>query len=380
VKTRILSLIILVLTYACKENVATKPSKNVLTTSITYAKGFELSKREGYTLLTIKTPYPNSAETYQFALVPKNQNIKPVVEGIDLDGIIETPVARIVVTSTTHIPSLDMLGTLSTLVGFPNTEYISSPTARAAVDKGSIVELGQNEAINTELTIDLNPEVVVAFGVDNKSSALTTVARAGIPILYNGDWVEQHPLGKAEWIKFFGALYDKQDAATAIFNDIENEYLAAKKLALTTEQKPTVLSGAMYKDVWYLPYGNSWAGQLIKDANAKYLWGDTKGSGSISLSIEAVIEKGQTADFWIAPGQYASYTDLTNANPVYKEFDAFKNKKIYNYAEAKGATGGMLYYELAPNRPDLVLKDIVYHLHPDVLKDYTPTFFTSIRE
>jgi len=136
----------------------------------------------------------------------------------------------------------------------------------------------------------------------------------------------------------------------------------------------------MFKDVWYLPNGESWPAQLIKDAGGNYLWADTKGTGSIALNIESVIEKGQHAQFWIAPGQFGSYSKLKEANIVYTHFDAFTNKNIYTFASKKGDTGGLLYYELAPNRPDLVLKDIVYYLHPELIPDYTPYFYTPFED
>ena len=199
-------------------------------------------------------------------------------------------------------------------------------------------------------------------------------------MLYNGDWVEKSPLGKAEWIKFFGALYGKSKEADSIFKSIETEYLTTKKLAQEVSQRPTVLSGAMYKDVWYLPHGESWPAQLIEDAGGDYLWKDSQGTGSIGLSIESVLDKGQNADFWIAPGQFGSYQTLSEAHAVYTQFEAFKNKKLYTFTTKKGATGGMLYYELAPNRPDLVLKDLVYYLHPELLPNYQPYFYTPFED
>jgi iron complex transport system substrate-binding protein len=216
--------------------------------------------------------------------------------------------------------------------------------------------------------------------LDGSNKSLKTIEKTGIPVLINADWRETHPLGKAEWIKFFGALYNKSKEADAIFKTIESGYLETKKLAQNVTQKPTVLSGAMYKDVWYLPHGESWPAQLIKDAGGHYLWADTKGTGSIALNIESVLEKGQDAQFWIAPGQFGSYNKLKEANPVYASFDAFKNKKVYTFTSKKGATGGLLYYELAPNRPDLVLKDIVYYLHPELVPEYTPYFYTPFED
>ena len=139
------------------------------------------------------------------------------------------------------------------------------------------------------------------------------------------------------------------------------------------------MSGAMYKDIWYLPYGNSWAAQFIKDANGNYLWSDSKGSGSLVLNLENVLDKGKNADIWIGPGYFSKMKQLEDAHPLYSQFDSFKNGQIYSFANKKGETGGVLYYELAPNRPDIVLKDLIKILHPDLLPDHQLYFFGKLK-
>jgi iron complex transport system substrate-binding protein len=226
--------------------------------------------------------------------------------------------------------------------------------------------------------IALAPDVVVSFAVDGNNKTLQTIKKTGIPVLINADWTETHPLGKAEWIKFFGALYSKNELADSIFSAIETNYKEAKKLAQNTKNKPTVLSGAMYKDIWYMPQGDSWAARFIEDAHGTYLWNENRGTGSIALNIESVLEKGQQADVWIGPGQFTSKEQMLDFNPVYGQFNAFKNNNVYSFTNKKGETGGVLYYELAPNRPDLVLKDIIKILHPSLLPDYQPYFFDIV--
>jgi len=151
-----------------------------------------------------------------------------------------------------------------------------------------------------------------------------------------------------------------------------------KSLATKAIQKPTVLSGALYKDVWYLPGGNSWAAQFLEDANVDYLWKESKETGSLSLSIESVLAKAQNTDFWISPSQFTSYEEMEKAGRHYSRFNAFQNKRLFTFAKTKGDTGGLLYYELAPNRPDLVLKDLVHIFHPDLLPDHEPFFFKPL--
>ena len=287
-------------------------------------------------------------------------------------------VERIVVTSTTHIPALEALQVSQTLVGFPGLDYISSEQTRKRIDENKVQELGGNETLNTELVLSLQPEVVMGFGISHQNKAYQTLQQANIPVVYNGDWVEETPLGKAEWIKFFAPFFKKEQEANAIFNEIAFNYNEAKKLAKKAASKPTVLSGSLYKDVWYLPGGKSWAAQFMHDANTSYLWSNTKATGSLSLSIENVLEKGQQAQFWIAPGQFTSFDAMQQDNAHYSQFAAFKDKKVYTFSRAKGATGGVLYYELGPNRPDIILKDLIRIFHPELLPDYKPFFFSPL--
>ena len=343
--------------------------------AVEYATGFDIKDYKNYKILSVSQAWPGSTKTFKYALLQKGQNLP---DSIKADATITIPIKTIVVTSTTHIPALELLGVEHTLKGFPNLNYISSPKTRALINTGKIEELGQNESINTERAINLNPDAVVSFGVEGENKSLNSLQRAQIPVLYNGDWTESSPLGQAEWIKFFAALYDKQSKADSIFNTIKNNYNALKEKALNTEAKPTVLSGAMFKDVWYLPKGDSWAAQLIADANAHYLYKNTTGTGSLSLSIEEVLNHAQKADFWVAPNAFESYQALENTNNAYTQFAASKNKTVYSFAATKGETGGMLYYELAPSRPDWVLEDLVSLFHPELAISKTSHFFKPL--
>ena len=197
--------------------------------------------------------------------------------------------------------------------------------------------------------------------------------------MLNGDWNEETALGKAEWIKFFGALYGKQKEATAIFTKIEKDYLNTIEIAKRANYTPTILAGDMFEDRWYLPKGTSWGSLLLKQANGTYLWQETNGTGSLSLSFETVFEKAKNADIWITSGQFSSLQEMTDMNPHYAKFDAFRNKNVYSFSGKKGKTGGIFYYELAPNRPDIVLKDIVKILHPELLPGYEPFFFEKLK-
>lgn len=378
---RIFYLLLVLTVFSCKqekkEGIPTVMEATPV--NIEYAKGFTVEKlSNGLTLIKITSPWPNSEASFTYALVPKDKLSTISLDKDAYQAIIGVPVNNIVVTSTTHIPALEALGQINKLIGFPDTKYISSEKTRERINAGYIKELGRNEALNTEMAIALNPELVVGFGINNENKAYETIQRAGIPVVYNGEWTEQTPLGKAEWIKFFAPFFQQEVKADSIFTTIANSYEQTKVLAQKAKMRPTVLSGALYKDIWYLPGGNSWAAKFMEDANSDFLWKESQEKGSLSLSLESVLEKGKAADYWISPSQFTSYKEMEASNRHYTQFHPFKNKKVYTYANTKGATGGLLFFELAPNRPDLVLKDLIHIFHPELLPDHNTVFFKPL--
>ncbi|WP_026838279.1 ABC transporter substrate-binding protein [Gillisia sp. JM1] len=371
-------LLFLVLLSSCKneESKIGKSNPTGKTIFVEYAKGFEIEQFDGYKLLTVKDPWPKADKNFTYLLAEKESSIPSEVR---YDLKVTIPVQKIVVTSTTHIPSIEILNEEQSLVGFPGLDYISSEKTRARISKGLVAELGQNESMNTEILISLDPDLVIGFAIDGNNKTFSTIQKSGIPVIYNGDWTEESPLGKAEWIKFFGAFYNKDEQAAAEFIEIRNSYLESKELAKNAKSSPTVLSGSMYKDQWYVPYGNSWQAKFIEDANANYIYKDTKGSGSIALSFESVLDKSKDAEYWVAPGQFQSFQQLLETSSHYEQFKAVQDKKVFTYSNSLGTTGGVIYYELAPTRPDLVLKDLISIFHPELLPDYKPTFFKALQ-
>jgi len=367
---------ILFLQVSCKKQEETSKNKQIHKNQIEYATGFELFNYDTFSVLKITKPWPNSEKNYTYVL---SKDFKSIPDSLASYQKIQIPIQKMVATSTTHIPSLVALHVENSLVGFPGLDYISNKMVRERIKNNKIKELNDNENINLEMVLDLEPNLIVAHSYEGENKKFDNIKNAGINIVYNGDWVENSPLAKAEWIKFFGALYDKNEEANLEFQKIVDSYNLAKELVNNLTDKPSVLSGAMYQDVWYLPEGDSWMAQFIKDAGGNYLWSSSKGNGSISLGFEAVYDKAQNAQFWIGPGQYQSYEELKKANIHYSEFSAFKNKKIYSYSIKQGEKGGVLFYEEASNRPDLVLKDFIYILHPNKLPNYKPYFIESLK-
>jgi len=353
----------------------TEPNLDYTEVEISYADGFSIQQYDGFTKVVVHSPWQDAKKEIEYLLI---DNEEAVPNEVSYDEIIRLPVQKLVTTSTTHIPSLITLNKIETLVGFPNLNYISSEEARRLIDNSKIKELGKNESLNTEILLSLQPDVVFSFAIEGQNKTLNQIQNSGIPVVYNGDWLETDVLGKAEWIKFFGAFLGELDASIKAFEQVEASYKEMKKLAKAENATPSVLAGAMHQDRWYLPYGSSWQAQLFKDANANYIYKATKGKGSAAYAFEKVLSDAKTADFWISPGPFTSYDQLLDSNIHYNAFEAFQQKKIYTMSTTTGKTGGVLFYELGPNRPDLILKDLIKIFHPHLLKDENFTFFKPL--
>ncbi len=364
-------LIFILFTSCKKRNQQNDKVVTIENNQIQYASGLSIAKYGGFSIITVSNPWPDTNQKFTYIFKKKHAHLP---DSLKSKPSIVVPLQNIVVTSTTTIPFLEILEVEKKLIGFPQTDYISSPKTRKRIAAGFVKNVGQNESLNIEQLIDLNPNLIVTFGINNQNLALNQLEKSGLKVMIQADWMEQSPLGKAEWIKLYGILFGKEKQANAYFNNLVKRYQVAKKLAESAQTRPTVLYGSLYQDRWFLANGNSWAAQFMKDARANYLWANEKGTGATGLSFEKVVEKAKNAQFWITTGTYSSTVTLLQSNPNYSIFDAVKTKSVYSFESKIGPTGGVIFYELSPSNPDLVLKDYIKIFHPDLLPGYKFTF------
>jgi iron complex transport system substrate-binding protein len=363
---------------SCKKERNTSNSKKnntSFTSLIKYAKGFDIQVFDTYKKLIIKSPYPGAENQQEFILVDSSTINRQLFKD---QKLLIIPLRKIVTTSTTHVPMLELIEEENSLIGFPHTEYVTSLKTRKLIEKGLIHDIGNEQEFNTEILISLKPDAVIGFSMGNTTKMYNTIEKNDIPVIYNGEWLEETPLGRAEWIKFFGALYNKDKEADSIFLEIETQYNSAKEIAKKSKTVPTILTGVLYKDKWNLPAGESFTAELYKDANTNYLWKESKGQGSLILSFEAVYEKARTADFWIGSGYFTNFEELASANDHYTQFDAYKSRNIYTFSKKRGENGGVIYFELAPVQPHIVLQDLIKIAHPELLPGYIPYFLEKL--
>jgi iron complex transport system substrate-binding protein len=341
-----------------------------------YASGFSVSYHDDHTkLVEVLYPFQGATSGYKYLLVPKGQPVPKHEAGV---RVITIPLTSIVCTSTTHIPLLDYLGETDKLVGFPSTDYVSSPSARARIDSGLVQDLGVDRGLNLERIAMLKPDMVMGYLMSSDYGQFKKIEELNVPVVLNAEYLEKHPLGRAEWIKFMALFFNKEQQADSIFQEIKTSYLVTQAAADSTTDRPSVLSGIVYGDAWFLPGGENYAARLLKDSGCDYLWSDNTSNGFLELSFESVYEKAHAAKFWIGVGSFESNNEIAAADHRYTKFKAFVEKQVYTSNKRRGAKGGSEFLELGYLRPDIILKDLVKIAHPELLPEHQLYFHRKL--
>lgn len=347
------------------------------TMQLDYAKKFRIINHDDYKHLQVFTPWPGSTDTFNYILT-RDMVVAEKYKTSENTTVITLPLTHIVCFSTTHLPFLELLNEIDKITGFPTTDYITSRKVRERVDRGFIKDLGPANEINFETLLALNPDVIFAFSMGNEQSMLDKIRLSGLKIVLNADYLERHPLGRAEWIRFFGCFFGKTKEADSIFTYIKNSYHDTRKLTENAEIIPTVFTGIVYGDTWFMPGGNHYGSIFFQDAGSDYLWSDNPSREILHLSFESVYQKAGDADFWVGTASYNSLDEIAGADARYTKFKAFKTGKVYNYTAKLGPEGGNAYFEMGYARPDIILKDLVKIFHPEIVPDHRFYFYKKL--
>jgi len=318
--------------------------------------------------LTVQVPWRSSGDPERYLLVPRDAVIP---ESFRNHRVVELPVRSVATLSTTYLAHLERLGVADRLVGLANFDHVCSTTVRELIDGGGLAELGENQAVNVELLIELDPDMVLGYGIgvveDDNHPALF---EAGLDVVLTTEFLEPTPLARAEWIKFIALFFQREAEAEALFSEMERRYLELQRRVRLAGQRPTVLLNADFQGVWYLPGGQSYMATLLGDAGADYIWSDEPSATTAAYDVESVFERGARAEFWLNPGQARSLPELLSLDQRYSGFDAVSGCRVYNCTARLGPGGGNDIWETGVANPHLVLADLVRIFHPDLLPDH----------
>lgn len=343
------------------------------TLPVTYARGFTVSSLDTHTEIEVRDPWDSTRILQRYLLVDKTAGIP---RNLPKGTLVRTPVERLACYSSVICGILDELGALDEVVGVCESQYVDISFIRDGITSGRIADLGNSAAPNVEKMIEKDTRAIMASPFENSNYG--AVEKTGIPIIECADYMEATPLGRAEWIRFYGLFCGKGEMADSIFRLTEERYLALKNLVSTVQDRPTLLAEKKYGSVWYVPGGNSYMANLYKDAGASYLFAAEPQNGSIPFAFEAVFDRAVHADFWLIKynNEYElSYSDLKQEYAPYANFDAFGKRNIYGCN-----TAHVRYYEELPMHPDYLLAELVHIFHPHLLPGYTPRYFRKLKE
>ena len=370
----ILTAIYIVLTCpACKNNRnATPHTESGDTISLRYSDILHIVTHKDYTTVTMCNPWDTLKALHTYILIDKN---KPAPSQLPEGTVIQTPLENSLVYSSVHCSILEELHALNCIKGVCDIKYIRQSAILGKYRKGEIIDAGNSMSPDIEKIIEMNPDAILLSPFEN-SGGYGQIEKLNVPIIECADYMESTPLGRAEWMRFFGMLFDREKEADSLFHHIENGYLALKKIAATAKEKPTVFSELKSGSAWYVAGGRSSVGQLFKDAGADYIFSYLPESGSVPLSFETVFDKCQHAEFWFIKYNQKydkTYRELKTEYAPYAHFDAFKKQNIYGCN-----TKNIDFYEKTPFHPESLLKDYIKIFHPSLLEGYRPKYFSKL--
>jgi len=339
---------------------------------VRYAKGFRINRFKDCTQLIVMNPWDSTNVLESYVLVDRNKKLPAHLP----DGIVvRTPVQRVAFCSSVHAGMWNRLNKAGLTVGVCEPEYYSIPVIKEGLRKGSIANLGMATSINIEKLIAAAPEILVVSPFENTKR--TEFEKVKLVVVKDASYMEESPLGRAEWIKFEAAFTNEDMLADQIFAKIEKNYNELCRKVATTTIRPTVFTEKKFGDIWYIAGGKSYLGRFLRDAGASYMWKKLNLSGSMPFTFEKVYAKAVKADYWLIKYNDKcmdmTYESLKNEYPLYVNFNAYRHKQVFAINTAKTP-----YYEAGPMEPDKVLADLVYVFHPELLPGYKPTYYFNL--
>jgi len=344
---------------------------------VEFAQGFTMEKDGDITLLTVSNPWQHAQNVmYRYALCPEGSEIPAEYASYT---VIHTPVKRVVCMATTHVAMLSVLGVTESIKALSNAAFVSDTVVRRAIDKGLVVDVGYEQGLNYERIISLKPDVIFVYGVSGEvSGSLARLANLGQKIVYNAEYLERTPLGKAEWLKFMAAFYGRDEQAAEIFDAIRDEYQSLCSLTKDRAQKPKVIYGLPWQGIWYVPGGKTWMAAMIADAGGDYVWKENASRESIPINIETIVHQGGTADFWINTGAARTLAEIRSVDERLSLIKPFQAGAVYNNCARTGFAGSNDFFESGVVNPHIILKDMIHIFHPDLAPEYNMYYYMKL--
>lgn len=356
----LLNLLLLLSLCACGNRHAADNTVGVDSVAFKYARLIHVERHDGYTLARVDNPWKVGKTLHTYVLVP---NDAPLSQQLPQGTVVRTPLRRSIIFTSVHAALADQFAAQKQVAGVADSKYIKVPFVMEGCADGTLVDCGDGMNPLVEKIIDAGADAILLSPFEN-SGGYGRLEDVGIPLIECAEYMEQSPLARAEWMRFYGMLYGKEHEADSLFALVDSSYHALKTLAATSHISRTVLMDKQTGSVWYVPGGRSTIGRMLDDAGARYPFAQDEHSGSLPLPFETVLERSGDADVWLF--RYDSQQPITRQQllaeqPGYSQLRPVHEDELYGCNVATS-----MFYEESPFRPDLLLQDFIQILHPDL--------------
>lgn len=318
-----------------------------------YAKGFSVvrDKVSDEVLLCITNPWQGARD-------------------VTLYHSLSRPSQRIVAMSSSYVAMIDAIGCAERIVGVSGAKFISTQSISNRIESGATADIGFDGAFDFELVKAMQADLVLLYGVSGEVKGVSNkLDELGIPYIYIGEYLEDEPLGRAEWLVAMGYLCGKVAESKELFEEIEQRYLAIRNQAHTSTYRPRVMLNTPYRDTWFMPSTKSYMVRLIEDANGEYIYKANHSDSTRPISLEEALLLAERADFWLNVGQHRTLKELRAATPHFNNVAAVRHCRIYNNTRRTTQNGGSDFWESGTIRPDVILADLVKILHHEAASE-----------
>ena len=328
-----------------------------------------------YAEALVANPWKAGTMLHRYILIPKGKEGDKTVAMLArrrstgarcTTDTVRTPVESNLVFTAPHCQLLTELGCQNAITGVCDKDYINIPDIKSRAQADAkvahpIMDCGSSMQPDIERIIALHPEALLISPFEN-SGGYGKLDKLRIPVIETADYMETSPLGRAEWIKLYGLLLGSSKA-DSLFSAIEKEYLQLKAEAAKLPLGLSILTERKTGNVWYVPGGKSTMGILLRDAHARYIFADDTHSGSLSMSPEQIIAKGNQVDVWAFKyfgGNALTKQDLLAEYQGYQALKAFQTGTVY-----ETDTSCEPYFELTSFHPEILLREFIILSHPE---------------
>ena len=333
----------------------------------TYATGFRIVGAEGKqsTIIRVTNPWQSANDVETMLFIARGGEKAPAgFRGQVLQGDAQ----RVVCMSSSHIAMLNAIGAVESVVGVSGKDFVSNPYIVA--NRHSIADVGYDGNINFELLVAQRPDIVLLYGVTGACTMQSKLDELGISYIYIGEYVEEDPLGKTEWLIAIAEIVGCREQGIAYFSQIPQHYNHLQSMAaVATSPQPKVMLNTPYADSWFMPSTTSYLARLIADAGGDYIYKKNTSNHSVPIDIEEAALLTTEADIWLHVEGVSSLKDLRQQYPKFAKMPCVQRGEVYNCDKRKVTGGGNDYWESGVVQPDVILRDLIKVFHPELISE-----------